>query len=217
MDNKQIYQLFFDMSGTYNPIEIFKDFVSVCAISLSNSRESDRDIQKARENEYLQIVKKHGKEKIMIFSRLFGELVKLFENEINDYLGEIYMAINANSKISGQFFTPYHISKMVAELAGSSIMDFCSMTEPACGSGGLILAASNLLKSKGIPYQEIMSVTAYDLDLMCVQMTYVQLSILGIKGTVINANALSDCRNIDKRQVWKTPTQHNLEARYGNE
>ena len=91
MNTKHIYQSFCDMSGTYNPIEIFKDWVAACALSLSNFAESDKDIQKMRENEYLQIVQKHGKKKIMIFSKLFGELVELFQNEISDHLGDFYM------------------------------------------------------------------------------------------------------------------------------
>lgn len=66
------------------------------------------------------------------------------EKEIEDVLGDIYMASGMGSKAAGQFFTPYHLSKACARLIvpepdkdGQFILN-----EPSCGGGGMVIATA---------------------------------------------------------------------------
>ena len=56
----------------------------------------------------------------------------------------------------------------------------------------MIIALAKVLKDRGINYQRCMDVVAQDLDWNGVYMTYVQLSILGIKATVVQGDTLAN-------------------------
>lgn len=57
---------------------------------------------------------------------------------------------------------------------------YICLAEPACGAGGMCIAAAETLFKQGINYQECLHITAQDIDPLCVHMTYVQLSLLHI-------------------------------------
>ena len=59
-----------------------------------------------------------------------------------------------------------------------------SLCEPTCGSGGMVIAAAQVLQEKGINYQRVLDVVCQDLDWTAVYMCYVQLSLLGVKAIV---------------------------------
>lgn len=98
-----------------------------------------------------------------------------------------------NSKV-GQFFTPFHISQMTADMAIEQIEQDgkCILYEPSCGSGGMIIAAAKKIKQEGYDYQRQMEVVAQDIDWRSVYMTYVQLSLLGINAVVCQGDSLSN-------------------------
>ena len=55
----------------------------------------------------------------------------------------------------------------------------------------MIIAVVRVLKDRGVNPQRCMRVTAQDLDWKGVYMTYVQLSLLGIKAIVVQGDTLS--------------------------
>nr|DAZ74261.1 MAG TPA: type I restriction-modification system methyltransferase [Caudoviricetes sp.] len=67
-----------------------------------------------------------------------------------------------------------------------------SFYEPSTGGGGMIIAAARVLKERGMNPQRCMDVVAQDLDWKAVHMTYLQLSLLGIKATVVQGNSLTE-------------------------
>ena len=103
----------------------------------------------------------------------------------SDYLGELFMNCGFGSNRNGQFFTPYHVSKLCAKLCiGEPPEDkIITLNEPCCGSGGMVLAAMDVLKNDfGINYTIDCFVDCSDIDLRCVHMTYLQLSLAGVPG-----------------------------------
>jgi hypothetical protein len=87
------------------------------------------------------------------------------------------------------------------------------INEPSTGGGGMIIAAARVLKDRGINPQRCMEVVAQDLDWKGVYMTYVQLSLLGIKATVVQGDTL--CEPFDERKysperVLYTPARKGL-------
>lgn len=200
------------ISGKYNAHIVFSDWVQMTAISISNSCALFHDsIWEEREKAYLGITQKYTKDEVVEMYNMTGLLTLCFEEEIDDYLGLIYMSSGAGNKETGQFFSPFHLSELVAEL--EVIKDIKNegnkpivINEPSCGAGGLILAYAKALKRKNINYQKRMKVVAQDLDWLGVYMTYVQLSLIGIKAIVVQGDTLKE-KITDNRHIFYTPAE----------
>ena len=77
----------------------------------------------------------------------------------------------------------------------------------------MIIAAVRVLKDRGLNPQRCMYVTAQDLDWKGVYMTYVQLSLLGIKAVAVQGDTLTEPyndRNYPPERVLYTPAQKGL-------
>lgn len=204
-----------ELSGSYSGYEIFSDWIKAEAISISNCSDVFRGgTWKKREEQFVEISKKHGKEVMEGFAELSAMLTMTLEENMEDVLGKIYMEAGLGSKETGQFFTPFHLSEMTAKL-GFDVEEIkrdnrtIYLNEPSTGGGGMIIAAAKVLKDEGIDYQRRMDVVAQDLDWKGVYMTYVQLSLLGIKATCVQGNALEGkiVNQIDPERVLRTPTK----------
>lgn len=167
------------------------------------------NVWKARERLYLDTLNKYQDEAEREFATMFCWLSDALEENITDVMGEIYMESGMGSKITGQFFTPFHVSLMSAQLAlesydgGKMILN-----EPSCGGGGMIIAAAKVLHDAGVNYQKALEVVAQDLDWKSVYMCYVQCSLLGIKAAVIQGDTLAqplDLKKADRMHVLLTP------------
>lgn len=208
----EIIDIIEKMSGKYTPYVMFSDWVKMFALSIQNSCYVVRGKDwKCRENQYLDVAKKYNSTELNNFCKMNALLVAAFdENGINDYLGNIYMKSGAGSKQTGQFFTPFHLSVLTASVALKNVTkeQKIPMNEPSTGGGGMILAAAKVLQEKGINYQRCLDVTAQDLDWNGVYMTYVQLSLIGVKAIVIQGDTLSEPYvqgNYPSEKVMKTP------------
>ena len=109
----------------------------------------------------------------------------LKDQKPGDYLGELYMQIEAGNKNAGQYFTPYDVSKFMAEITLGELPDKpFILNEPCCGSGGMVIAAADVLQSRGYNYTDKMLVVANDIDRHCVFMAYTQLSFAAVPAVV---------------------------------
>lgn len=182
------------LSGEYTQHQVFTDWVCLMALSIANSCTMFHDAEyKARETKWHQVANKYH-DKLDKFSENTALLALEFEEKPRDVLGEIYMSGGLGSKQTGQFFTPYHLSELVARTAFDSMAP-CSdgkyhANEPSCGAGGMIIALAMEMKRRGINYQKELEVVAQDLDWNCVHMCYVQLSLMGISAVVEQGDTL---------------------------
>lgn len=192
---KEIIKCIESISGRYSAYEIFTDWIKCSSLAISNSMDLHHGkIWKDREQMYLDTVRKYEKEEIHIFTKMLRMLVDTLEDHMHDALGQIYMESGMGSKAAGQFFTPYHLSVMCAKMVipAPDENGIYYINEPSCGGGGMIIAAALALKEKGINYQRKMHVVAQDLDWKGVYMSYLQLSLLGIKAICVQGNTLSE-------------------------
>lgn len=125
------------------------------------------------------------------------------------------MESGMGSKAAGQFFTPYHLSELCAQLALPEPDENGKyrINEPSCGGGGMIIAAASAIKKRGMDYQNVMDVVAQDLDWKGVYMCHLQLSLLGIKAVCVQGDTLSDPYipgKTDKRHILVTPRRAGL-------
>lgn len=197
MAKKEIVKMITEMSGKYSAYQVFSDWVECMALAIQNCCSVFHDeVWATREKTYMKIMEKYSPKERENFSKMYALLVMAFENDMSDFLGEIYMESGCGNKYTGQFFTPFHLGYLTAELGIdlSSISEDnkLEVNEPSTGGGGMIIAAAKVLKNAGINYQKCMKVVAQDLDFKAVYMTYVQLSLLGIDAVVVQGDTLKD-------------------------
>ena len=65
----------------------------------------------------------------------------------------------------------------------------------------MIIGLAETMQKRGINYQQCLHVTAVDLDPQCVNMSYVQFSLLHIPAVVVHGNTLS----MEEFGHWYTP------------
>ncbi len=172
--------------------EVFKDFVTMTAISLHNVVNK----VEALEQEYLQIVSKYSKDEVMGICGLLGELINLLDPEPRDVLGGLYMELELGNSHTGQFFTPPELSQMMAQmLYGDELKHlqkpFITLSEPACGAGGMVLAFVKVMLEHGHNPSEKLWVQCIDVDRTAALMCYIQLTLWNVPAEVIIGNTLS--------------------------
>ncbi|MGF6649599.1 hypothetical protein OKW34_000161 [Paraburkholderia youngii] len=197
---------------------VFSDFLEMCALSISNS--VDLKQFEPREKRYLEIIGKYSPTEQALFPQMLGELTLSFEHRVEmmrkaggagvgfagltDVLGETYMMLELGNSRAGQFFTPYHVSRMMTIGDGGPAVrehGFIRVQEPACGAGGMVIAVAESLHDAGHNYQQAMHATCVDIDPCCVHMAYVQLALLHIPAVIVHGNALT----LDVWGTWYTP------------
>lgn len=194
------------LSYRHSTSKVFSDFVEVSAIALSNA--VDKPQFEPREKRYMDIVKQYKKEEFNEFPNILGMLVNHLEKRPHDVLGDIFHELELHNERKGQFFTPFSICQMMAKMTvGENAQNiiaqngFITLSEPACGTGAMIIAAAQELDTQGINYQQNVHVTAVDLDSTCVHAAYVQFSLLHIPAAVVHGDTLT----LKEYSQWYTP------------
>ena len=215
---KIIIKTISEISGRYSPYEVYTDWIRCSALSIANACRLRHDaIWKEREDDYIQTMLKYQEPERNRLRDMFYMLADALEDEISDVLGEIYMEARMGSKYTGQFFTPFHLSELCARMAlQETISSFdgneISLNEPSTGAGGMIIAAVKVLRDAGINPQKYLRVAAQDLDWKGVYMTYVQLSLLGIKAIVVQGDTLANPYTVKypEERTLRTPAELGL-------
>lgn len=202
-----IVKLFETCRYKHDLYTVFGDWCECSAISMSNA--VDLVNFQTREARYLEIARKYGSETMGTFSKIFGEVVMALEEKPQDILGMTFHALELHNKAKGQFFTPYPICQLMARITAGSAEDmqkviaergFMLAQEPAVGSGAMIIALTEAILEAGFNYQQLLHVTAADIDPRAVHMAYIQFSLLHIPATVIVGDSLA----MRFREEWHT-------------
>lgn len=205
---KDIIKTIQKLGMRYSTWQVFEDFLAMSAISFSNT--FDWTHKDKREADYMDIVKRYTKDDIALFPQMLAYLVDELERYTDaprDVLGQIFHDLELHNKYHGQFFTPQHICDMMGLMSISendlSIEErgYITVCEPTAGSGAMILGFAKAMKENHYDYQRQMVVTATDIDIKCVYMTYLQLSLYGIPAVVIHGNSLT----MEEWSRWYTP------------
>lgn len=210
---REIVKIIQKISGKYSADMIFADWVQCSAIAIQNACYLIHDsVWQSREEQYINIMNKYTLEERQLLVKMLMLLTDAFEEKISDILGEIYMESGCGSKQTGQFFTPFHLSMLTAEMALANQViseeEKYEINEPSVGGGGMIIAMAAWMKDRGFNYQKCMKVTAQDLDWRSVYMAYVQFSLLGIDAEIVQGNTLAEpyvTRVYPKERIFKTP------------
>lgn len=219
---KKIIKTMEGLTGRFSFWEIWQDFIIMSAISIANT--VDTPFRESREQTYLERARKYSKQELDAFADMLTEVVIALDNNPDqDFLGELFMALELGNEWKGQFFTPYSVCKMMAAITYSDDTEhrieqqgWVSVNDPTCGAGALLIAFANecLKPERSINYQTSVLFVAQDIDFLAGCMCYIQLSLLGCPGYVVIDDTLSKpSTSIDKRglipvpgsNVWYTP------------
>lgn len=207
-------------SYKYHTIDVFRDFCRMAAICLSNPFYGGQF-----EDEYLSIVKRYKKNEVDIFPQMLALVIEALENNPHDFLGEAFMSNDMGSSYKGQFFTPQHICDFMTQITISDLKtqlnskEFVTLSEPACGAGAMVISVVKEFIDAGLNHSRQLYVVAKDIDAICADMAYIQLSLLGVPATIILGDSLANTCN----RALSTPVyflelwEYRLKKRYGQE
>lgn len=186
--------------------DLFRDFVIMSAISIHNAIVKSEEL----EQEYLRIVKDYKEADVKGICELLAMLIELLEVEPADVLGGLYMELGLGNDKNGQFFTPDCVSLLCAKISSQGAFDklenkpFITLSEPACGAGGMILAfVKEMIEQKHSPHEKLF-VQAIDIDRLTALMCYLQLSLWNVPAQIIVGDTLSG----KIRETYYTPAYY---------
>lgn len=204
-EQKEFQKAFSALCDRRSAWQAWADFVECAAIEISNAVDHESEASRDRKVRYVQIMKTYTKAERDVFCNLFALMVKAMEvNPNQDFLGEMFMALELGNHWKGQFFTPYHLCEFMAKCTMQDVeahierRGWVGVMDPACGAGALLIAARNEFESKHFGYRQTLFV-AQDIDHVAGLMCYIQLSLLGCAGYVVIADSF--CNPV----VGKTP------------
>ena len=167
-------------------------------LSLTDNLGRENFIEKFKENKldgeysnrYLEIVKKYnngeeGKRPIDYLCNAWGLLQEETKEKQKDILGNIYMEMITFGE-HGQFFTPEHITEMMAKMV--NIKENEKVNDTCCGSGRFLISA----------HKENPNIKLYgsDLDERCAKITAINMWLFDVDNAEIkHSNSLSS-------EVW---------------
>ena len=178
-------------------ISVFTDAVEFDALDLSIRTVPYKQVERIERMNQIIAVYTDEQER-----KKFGEICSGINNMLSkmldhygDHLGEIYMELSGGKKAAGQYFTPYDVSRLMAEmtvgqsdLSGGKILTF---NEPCCGSGGIIVAVADALNSRGFNYTNDAVFVANDIDRNCALMCYLQTSWAAMPAIVLHQDTIT--------------------------
>lgn len=182
-----------NLDRSKNISTVFADFTTLSLCSLAQPFYRSPNL----EQRYKNTTCNYTKEQAEKFSKLLALLVMGLEEKYQDFLGKVFSLNCFGNARKGQFFTPYHVSKMMAKINCIELKEkinqnnFITLSEPCCGSGGMIIAFAEAMREEGHNYQNQLFVEAIDIDETCFKMAYIQLSLLGIPARVMLGDSLA--------------------------
>lgn len=174
---------------------VFRDWVDLMLYTLQR-----------RDDPYLDIVDDYrdsvdmdypeGQRSVDLFAKAFGQLQEQMAATDADILGAVYEEYGLSSDAFGQHFTPHAVCELLADLAG--VVDEAAddrrptVTDPACGSGRLLLTA-------GRTQPEALFV-GQDKDPLCAKMAALNCCFLNLDAYIIQGDSLT----VEYQRVWQT-------------
>ena len=207
-NSKEIIRLIELIGRKHGSWKVFEDFLAMSSIAVSNSL--DWIHCEEREQQYLSIVKRYTKEELNLFPEMLALLVnelELYAELPQDLLGPMFHELELHNKYKGQFFTPVSVCEAMGMMTlgncDQKLTDkgFLTVGEPATGSGAMVLGFAKAMKQNGYDFHRHLVVTATDIDLKCVYMCYLQLSLYGIPAVVIHGDTIQ----MKEWSRWYTP------------
>ena len=173
-----------------NTYDKFREFCKVTTYSLASPFYPELAWKELEPIKLLE-----DKDRLAAYEECLNILVDALESESQDFLGFVFSLNEFGNSRNGQFFTPFSISLLCAKLQITGYEEIIQqqglvkIMEPACGSGGMIIAVREALLNKGYNVSSLYAELT-DIDELCFFMAYIQISLYGIAARVVHGDTL---------------------------
>lgn len=199
--SKEFRKLFDRLCRRHSWHGAFRDFIEIAACTVHQQPYHEGALAKDAEFErieqvYMATIKKYEREELDQIAALFALSVLALRESPQDFIGQQYMELEVHNKHNGEFFTPAHVSRMMAQMSMVSVDDIIrekglvTIQEPACGAGVMLIEAANVIREEGFDPRQVMWFQAMDINRTCFNMAYFQLSALELVGEVLHGDTL---------------------------
>lgn len=199
---KEFTDILTGIAGNRKLYTVFSNWLELAAVELHqvpyHAGDFDKDAAfQDQEAKYLAVAKTYKREELDEMGKLLGVTMLALQLP-NDFLGELYMDLGFSSERKGQFFTPYHLSRGIAQMNLGNLeaqiqeKGILRVADPACGAGGMLIATAEECISQGFDPRQVLQFEATDVDRDCANMTYIQLSAMDLQAMVWHGNSLSN-------------------------
>lgn len=216
---KEFLKLFDKLTYSRSAWQVWEDLMTVIACSISNAVDRTPDKFNRREEQYGQAIERLGG--VEIPAQMLGIITMALEKDsAQDFLGKLYMNLNLGNHWKGQFFTPYNVCRLMAEINyGDGVQaeverkGYISVCDPCVGAGAMLIAAANAMRRAKVNYQTNAVFVGQDIDRVVAMMAYIQISLIGCPGYIIIGNSLTNPptghvlfpKDTEEQDVWITP------------
>lgn len=182
--------------------EVFRDWTELAAAEIhqlpyhAGFCAKDDDFERV-EADYMAVAKRYEKGDFNLFAQLLAITRVALMRGYQDFLGSAFMQLEISSDWHAQFFTPYEVSRAMVNLTLDGVKEsidekgYFTLLEPACGAGGMIIAAAQMVQEIPRNPSTAMFFQAIDIDRLCANMTYIQTGLLSLSGIVWHGNTLT--------------------------
>lgn len=202
---KPIVKLLQANTGAHRMYEVFDDFTTMFAIA--HRQVVDKQGWREREDEYLRIAGKYDRAQLDRFAEAWAHVVTVMDKEPTDVLGRLYMELEISDANMGQFYTPYDVARLIADMNAGGLLkalemrEFVDVYEPACGAGAFLIAITQTLRHAGVNFHQRLHVTADDLSRTAIHMCYLHMTLLHVPAVIVRRNTLT----LETFDTWVTP------------
>lgn len=196
--------------------DVWRDFIVIFACQISLTTECEQNEQRREMMEAAR--KRYTADELATIEAMIDITKKeMMLHPDQDFLGQMYMDLCLGKTGCAQYFTPYHISRLMAEMTvgmkekeGESSDTFLPVVDNACGSGVMLIAYANAYRKRiNDPDKKILYV-GQDIDSTVALMCFIQLSLLDCPGYVGIGDALKKRpEEIEDDNLWLTPCCYN--------
>ncbi|MFJ2419297.1 N-6 DNA methylase [Streptomyces brevispora] len=205
---REIVKLLAANTGAKRMSEVFDNFVEMAALALRNAVDARGSTAwETREAQYLQIAGRYDSAELDRFAEALALATLEMQRDPCDVLGRLYMEMELGNERLGQFYTPYDIARLMAEMQIGPVVEqaqrdgFADVYEPSCGAGAFMVALSQAMLEHGLNPQTQLHVTAEDIAPQAIHMIYVHLALLHIPAVVHRRDVLT----VQTFDSWFTP------------
>jgi len=171
----------------YSYHRVFRDWIDLMLYALQRT-----------DTEYLETMDHYGNDaprgerEADLFAAAFGELQVATANTGLDVLGDVYETFGMQSDYLGQHFTPHEVAELLAELQYGSDDSVEKISDPACGSGRLLLYSAQR-------HPDVV-LFGQDKDAVCAKLTALNLCLFNFDGYVVHGDTI----RLEQQKIWQT-------------
>jgi hypothetical protein len=200
MTMPQFLEAIDQISGQHSRAENFRYFMEAAYCALAMRTEPDAAHAAALETRYVAVGRnfKDPQETMGYLSLLLNRLWLTIAQYKGDFLGEASQHPEMAVKQTTQYFMPYakaveraalliapdDLGRRVARAHPITLLD------PACGSGGMVIAAAARVESFVFDPREVLLATLISEDQLSLQMAFLQMWFKGIPAICIHGDSL---------------------------